>query len=38
MAWSFTKIDSIAEFVTAIYDKGLNFIKRDSAIDPAIPP
>ena len=34
MAWSFTKTDSIADFVAAIYGKGLNFIRTDSATDP----
>ena len=34
MAWSFTKINSIADFVAAIYGKGLNLIKTDSTTDP----
>ena len=34
MAWSFTKQDSITDFVAAIYGKGLNIIKTDSATDP----
>ena len=34
MAWSFIKTDPIAEFVVAIYGKGLNFIKTDSVTDP----
>ena len=34
MAWSFTKTDSIADFVAAIYGKGLNFIRTSSATDP----
>ena len=33
MAWSFTKTESIAGFVAAIYGKGLNFIKPDSTTD-----
>ena len=34
MAWSFTKTDSIADFVAAIYGKGFNFIRTDSTTDP----
>ena len=34
MVCSFTKTDSIAGFVTAIYDKGLNLIRTDSNTDP----
>ena len=34
MAWNFTQTDSIAGFVAAIYGKGLNFIRTDSATDP----
>ena len=35
MARSFTKANSIADFVTAIYSKDLNFTKTDSVTDPA---
>ena len=34
MAWSYIKTDLIADFVAAIYGKGLDFIRTDSAIDP----
>ena len=33
MTWSFTKADSIADFLAAIYGEGLNFIKTDSVTD-----
>ena len=34
MVCGFTKTDSIAGFVAAIYDKGLNLIRTDSNADP----
>ena len=33
MTWSFAKADSIADFVAAVYSKGLNFAKTDFATD-----